>query len=110
MGWTKRNNDEYRERSNHHDERSDPEDDGISLGRHDVFFDQKLECICNRLKQAMRAYAHWTKAYLHVSENFALQPVHRNHRHGQAQENQKNVDEGPQKVSCLSRSGIALEI
>src|SRR6202021_4157640 len=98
MRGTERNHDEDRERGQHHDERRDPEHEAVGFGGHDVFFQQQFDGVGDGLQKAVRAHAHGTEAHLHVSENFALQPVHRDHRNGQAEKNKEDVDEGPKEI------------
>src|ERR1700690_732319 len=58
----------------------------------------------------MRANAHRSKTNLHVRQNLALQPVHRDHGDRESAEDEQDVDEGPKNVPGLSGSLIALEI
>src|ERR1700722_13957427 len=110
MRGAERNHHEDRERRQHHDERRDPEHEAVGFGRHDVFFEQQLDGVGNGLQEPVRAHAHGAEAYLHVSENFAFQPVHRDHGNGEAEENEENVDEGPEEISCRAGRLVAREV
>ena len=70
----------------HDDQRRDPEDERVGLGRHDVFLDQKLERVGDGLQQAVGADSHGAQANLHVRQNFPLQPVHGDHGHRESAE------------------------
>src|SRR5208282_5324007 len=43
--------------------------------------------------------AHRTEANLHVSEDFALEPVHRDYRDRKADKDQQDVDQRPEHIS-----------
>ncbi len=60
--------------------------------------------------KAVRADAHRAETYLHVSEDFALEPVHRDHGYGKSAENQHDVDQRPEHVSGCARRLIALQV
>ena len=87
----------------HHDERRDPEDERVGLGRHDVFLDQQLERVGDRLQQAVRADAHRAQANLHVRQNLALQPVHRDDSDRQSEKDQEDIDERPEHIAGRTR-------
>src|SRR2546422_10463342 len=58
----------------------------------------------------MRAHAHRTKAHLHVRQNLALQPVHRDHCDREPKKNQHDVDESPKKFSRRAGRLVAVEV
>ena len=61
----------------------------------------------NGLQQAVRAHAHGAETHLHVRENLALQPVHRDHGDREAHEDQHDVDQRPEHVSGGARRFVA---
>ena len=99
MRGTERHNDEHGERRQHHKYGRHPEDKAVGLSRHDVFFKQQLDSVSYGLQQSVWTNAHGAKPDLHVSKNLALQPVHRDHCNGKAEEDNNDINEGPKHVS-----------
>jgi hypothetical protein len=58
----------------------------------------------------MRADAHGAETNLHVRENFALQPVHRDHGDRESEKDEQNVDGDPENVSGSAWGLVAGEI
>src|SRR5215469_7454242 len=58
----------------------------------------------------MRADAHGAKADLHVSQNLAFEPVHRDDRDRKPDKNQQHVHRGPKEISSRSRSFVASNV
>src|SRR5262249_37403712 len=81
-----------------------------SGGWHDVFLDEQLDSISNGLEQAMWSHTHGAKTDLHVGQDLALQPVHRDHRNGKAKKNQQDVNQSPECIARLAGGLIAAEI
>ena len=69
---------------------------GVGTFGHDVFLEDQLEGVRNRLQQAVRTDAHGPEAHLHVSENLALQPVHTDDGERDTAEHDKDVDQRPE--------------
>ena len=78
--------------------RRHPEDDSVGLGGHDVFFEQQLDRVGDGLEQAVRAYAHGAETHLHVRQDFALEPVHRDDGYGKPTKDQQNVNRRPENA------------
>ncbi len=70
-----------------------------ALVGHDVFLDEQLDGVGERLQQAVRAYAHGAVANLDVGQNFALQPVHGEHGQRYGGDHQQHVDGCPEQVA-----------
>ena len=85
-------------------------DEAVRFGGHDVFFEQQLEGVGDRLQQPVGADTHGAKTHLHVGENLALKPVHRNYGDGQAAKHQQNVNEGPEEVARGTRGLVTREV
>ncbi len=98
-----RHNDKDGEGGNHDDQRRDPEDERVGLGRHDVFLDQQLEGVGDGLQQAVGADSHRAQANLHVRQNLSLQPVHGDHGDREAEKDQDDIDECPEHVAGGAR-------
>ena len=50
--------------------------------------------------------SHRTEANLHVGKNLSLQPIHSDDGNGKSQKNKDDVDECPQQIARLARSGV----
>src|SRR5271166_2916009 len=110
MRRPERHYDENSERCQHHDERRDPENNFVRAVRNDVFLQQQLDSIGNRLQQPVGPDAHGTETHLHMRQDLALQPVHRDDRDREPDENQQNVNGGPEDISGAARSLVAIEV
>src|SRR3954463_7090839 len=58
----------------------------------------------------MRPNAHRPQTNLHVRQDLALQPVHRDHGDRQSDENKQHVDSRPKEIPSRSRCFVAAEI
>ena len=82
----------------------------VGFGGHDVFFKQQLDGVSNGLQQSVRAHAHGAEPDLHVRENLALQPVHRDHRNGKAEEDKRGCRRRPRTYSRGAGRLVAGEV
>src|SRR5580700_10715157 len=110
MRWAEWDHDKNCKGRKHHDEGRHPENKSVSLGGHDVFFEQELDGVGNGLQKSMRTNAHRAETYLHVSEDFALEPVHRDHGNGKSAEDQHDVDQRPEHISGSARRLLTGEV
>ncbi len=88
------------------DDRCQQEDERIGTFGHDVFLENQLEGVRNRLQQAVRTDAHRPEAHLHVRENFALQPVHTDDGQRDTAEHDKDVDQRPEGTAVDARRDV----
>src|SRR5947208_92239 len=58
----------------------------------------------------MRAHAHGAEAHLHVSKNFALQPVHGDDGDRESAEHEQNINRSPEDIARASGRAIAVEV
>ncbi len=104
------NDDEDGECREHNHEGRDPEDESVSLGGDDVFFEQQFDGVGDGLQQAVRAYTHGAEAHLHVCENFSLEPVHGDDGDGKSDEDEHDIDDRPENVAGAAGRFVAIEI
>src|SRR5208283_5670070 len=58
----------------------------------------------------MRTHAHRSQANLEVRQCLALDPVHANHGHRYARENDQHINQRPQLVVSRTRSDVAAQV
>ena len=70
------NDGESNERRHHHDDRRGREHPLIGARRGDVFLEDQLDGIRDRLEHAVRSHAHRTQTHLHPRDDLALEQHH----------------------------------
>ena len=88
-----RDDGERDERRHHHDNRRGRENPLVGARRGDVFLEDQLDRVGNRLKSAVRADAHRSEAHLHPGDDLALEEDHVGHADERRIEHEQNLDE-----------------
>ncbi len=88
-----RDHGERNERGHHHDDRRSREDPLVGARRCDVFLEDQLDRVGNRLKAPVRANAHRPETHLHPRDDLALEEHHVGHPDERRVQHEKNLDE-----------------
>ena len=92
-GRAERDHGKRNERGHHHDNRCSREHPLVGARRRDVFLEDQLDRVGNRLKAPVRANAHRSETHLHPRDDLALEEDHVGHPDERRVQHEKNLDE-----------------
>ena len=84
------------------------EHDAVGLGRHEVFFEEELDAVGERLQDAEGTRPVRPDAVLHVGDDLALEPDHQHDRdeeHDEGDDDLHDGDDEDAEVDALRRRG-----
>ena len=73
----------------------------VDVRRRQVFFEDELDAVGQRLQQAERAHARGSPAVLDVAHHFALQPDGVGHRREQHEDREHDLDDGDEDEGLM---------